>query len=489
MIVANFYKKYKASPQVVLAGQILPKGAGLFIFAPPWYNTYNHPAWHRPGRTSKKAGKEAVRLLMNLQTLRKDAARRAAWGQRLFCTALAMLLLLSEVFSSSIQSTLPTFSHLARLVLTGGAIALLLVKCVFFTQYESRIQWVIAVAAVGYAGFAGLYGDDTWFPLAVLVGLGAKGVDLRRALRVYLAVAAAGVVTVQLLHAGTDLIPFRYYARNWDFGYGHYNGYGGRLVGVFFAWGWLRWGRLRWWDWAGLAGLAAYTLLVPGCRGAGGAMVVLLVLFLAWKLCSKFFTGRLWQAFVTALYPVLTAASMLTGYFFDPENPGRTPLLASVNRLLSGRFEVWHHVFWARPYTHPAEDGVAAWYHGDLPNTLTLLGGLPTDGDVHHSIDNTYLALVMNKGLLGAVVIGAVITFLAWRLVRHGHVGESLCLAAMLLYFLMENKPFLLSANPLVLLLPCALLTPRGADLPVLCERPAKVGRQKEKQEFTAFHS
>ena len=39
------------------------------------------------------------------------------------------------------------------------------------------------------------------------------------------------------------------------------------------------------------------------------------------------------------------------------------------------------------------------------------------------------------------------------------------------------------------ILLPCALLTPRGADLPVLCERPAKVGRQKEKQEFTAFHS
>ena len=445
MIVANFYKKYKASPQVVLAGQILPKGAGLFIFAPPWYNTYNHPAWHRPGRTSKKAGKEAVRLLMNLQTLHKDAARRAAWGQRLFCTALAMLLLLSEVFSSSIQSTLPTFSHLARLVLTGGAIALLLVKCVFFTQYESRIQWVIAVAAVGYAGFAGLYGDDTWFPLAVLVGLGAKGVDLRRALRVYLAVAAAGVVTVQLLHAGTDLIPFRYYAPQLGF--------------------WLRaLQRLRRASCRrlfclGLAALGPPALVGLGWSGRPGRLPrcwypAAAVPAGPWWCCWCFslpgscvrssFTGRLWQAFVTALYPVLTAASMLTGYFFDPENPGRTPLLASVNRLLSGRFEVWHHVFWARPYTHPAEDGVAAWYHGDLPNTLTLLGGLPTDGDVHHSIDNTYLALVMNKGLLGAVVVGAVITFLAWRLVRHGHVGESLCLAAMLLYFLMENKPFLL---------------------------------------------
>lgn len=57
----------------------------------------------------------------------------------------------------------------------------------------------------------------------------------------------------------------------------------------------------------------------------------------------------------------------------------------------------------------------------------------------------------------------------------------------MLLYFLMENKPFLLSANPLVLLLPCALLTPRGADLPVLCERPAKVGRQKKSKNSRLF--
>lgn len=410
--------------------------------------------------------------LKTLQTLRADAAWRDAWAQRLFCAALAMLLLLSEVFSSSIQSTLPTFSHLARLALTGGAIALLVVKGVFLTEYESKTQWAIAAVAVGYAGFAGVYGDDIWFPLAVLVGVGAKGIDLRRALRVYLAVAAAGLVAVQLLHAATDLIPFRYYARNWDFGYGHYNGYGGRLLGVFFAWAWLRWGRMRWWDWAGLAGIIAYTLLVPGCRGAGLAMLILLVLFALQKFFPALFAGRLWRGFVTALYPALTAASLLAGYFFDPENPGRTPLLAAVDRLLSGRFEVWHHVFWARPYTHPAEDGVAAWYHGDMPNTLTLFGGLPTDGDVHHAIDNTYLALIMNKGLLGAVAVGVVVTFLAWRLARRGHLGETLCLAAMLLYFLMENKPFLLSADPLVLLLPCALLTPRGKALPVLCERP-----------------
>ena len=49
----------------------------------------------------------------------------------------------------------------------------------------------------------------------------------------------------------------------------------------------------------------------------------------------------------------------------------------------------------------------------------------------------------------------------------------------MLFYFLMENKPFLLSADPFVLLLPCALLTPRGAPLPVFVPDAAPGAAQK----------
>lgn len=113
----------------------------------------------------------------------------------------------------------------------------------------------------------------------MLLGAAAKGVDLRAALKVYLITAAVGVAAVQLLHGFTGLVPFNWNARNWDYGYGHYNGYGARLLGVFMAWAWLRWDRLRWFDWAGLAALGAYTLLGPGCRGAGLAM------FCCWR-CS-----------------------------------------------------------------------------------------------------------------------------------------------------------------------------------------------------------
>ena len=212
-------------------------------------------------------------------------------GQRLFCAALAMLLVLSEVFSSNIQATLPAFSHLCRVLLTGGAAALLLFKCVFLTRYDNRAQYAILAVALGYSGFAAAYGKDVWFFLIVLLGAAAKGVDLRAALKVYLITAAVGVAAVQLLHGFTGLVPFNWNARNWDYGYGHYNGYGARLLGVFMAWAWLRWDQMRWFDWAGLAALGAYTLLGPGCRGAGLAMLLLLALFAAQRLLPAVFVS------------------------------------------------------------------------------------------------------------------------------------------------------------------------------------------------------
>ena len=312
-------------------------------------------------------------------SLSEERCRRLA--QTCVEVGLALLLVLSEVFSSNIQSTLPALSTLARLALTGGALLTLGFKCVFLTRYETKGQWAALFAVLAYTGFAALYGGDEWFVLAALVGLAAKDTDLRRLVRVYLAAAAAGLVLVQLLHLLTPLVPFKFYCRNWDFGYGHYNGYGARLMGVFLAWGWLRW-----------------------------------------------------------------------------------PRLSNINRLLSGRFEIWHNVFWQTP--------------------ASLLGGVPTDGDEHSAIDNMYLALPMNKGVLGAVLVAAVFLVLLWRLAKGRHTGELLCMTALLAYLFMENKPFLLSANPLVLLLPCVFFARPDRPLPVLCPRaeqpqPAAAGQAR----------
>lgn len=160
-----------------------------------------------------------------------------AKGERVFCAAVALLLVLSEVFSSNIQNTLPTFSHVCRIALTVTAAVLLVAKSLLLTQWQTKQQALTAAALAAFAVFTTAYGHDQWFLFAVLLGIGAKDVDLRRVLQVYLAAAAGRLLAVQLLHAATPLVPYLYYCRNWDYGYGHYNGYGARLAGVFFAWG------------------------------------------------------------------------------------------------------------------------------------------------------------------------------------------------------------------------------------------------------------
>ena len=403
-------------------------------------------------------------LLQRCKPLDPGAARRQALAQQCFTLGLALLLVLSEVFSSNIQATLPTLSHLARLALTGGAVLLLGAKILLLTDYERRWQPVLAAAVLGYTAFAAWYGDDVWFFLAALVGLAAKDTDLRAALRVYLAVAVAGLLAVQLLHFATPLMPYNFYCRNWDFGYGHYNGFGARLAGVFFAWAWLRHDAMRWFDWLGLAALGLFTYLVPGSRGAAGAMAVLLGLFAVQRFLPRLFDNKVWYALALALPVGLAAFSLYAGYVYNPEWPYERMALLLLSIALSGRFEIWHNVFWGAD--------------------LSLLGGLPTDGDEHSAIDNMYLALPMNKGVLGAVLVAAVFLVLLWRLAKGRHTGELLCMTALLAYLFMENKPFLLSANPLVLLLPCVFFARPDRPLPVLCPRaeqpqPAAAGQAR----------
>ena len=43
---------------------------------------------------------------------------------------------------------------------------------------------------------------------------------------------------------------------------------------------------------------------------------------------------------------------------------------------------------------------------------------------------------------------------LLWRLAKKHRSTEVICLVALTLYLFMENKPFLLSANPFLLMLP-----------------------------------
>ena len=93
---------------------------------------------------------------------------------RVYCTGLALLLVLSEVFSSNVQDTLPGFSRIMRLGLTGCAVLLLAGKIILLTGYEARWQKVLIAVVLVYTAFSSWYGGDLWFFLAALSGWGPR---------------------------------------------------------------------------------------------------------------------------------------------------------------------------------------------------------------------------------------------------------------------------------------------------------------------------
>mgnify|MGYP000757089437 FL=1 len=87
-------------------------------------------------------------------------------ASRVYCAGLALLLVLSEVFSSNVQDTLPGFSRIMRLGLTGCAVLLLAGKIILLTGYEARWQKVLIAVVLGALVLAGLYAilNDTVMP-------------------------------------------------------------------------------------------------------------------------------------------------------------------------------------------------------------------------------------------------------------------------------------------------------------------------------------
>ena len=93
---------------------------------------------------------------------------------RVYCTGLALLLVLSEVFSSNVQDTLPGFSRIMRLGLTGCAVLLLAGKIILLTGYEARWQKVLIAVVLVYTAFSSWYGGDLWFFWPHLSGWGPR---------------------------------------------------------------------------------------------------------------------------------------------------------------------------------------------------------------------------------------------------------------------------------------------------------------------------
>lgn len=106
-------------------------------------------------------------------------------------------------------------------------------------------------------------------------------------------------------------------------------------------------------------------------------MVLLLVLFLLQRALPAFFESRIWHGMALAAAPLALGFSLLAGRLFDPDHPTATPLLDKLNGLLSGRFEIWHHVFWGYPSTTRSRTGCPVGTMMPCPRPLPFWVALP----------------------------------------------------------------------------------------------------------------
>ena len=194
-------------------------------------------------------------------------------------------------------------------------------------------------------------------------------------------------------------MPYKFYCRNWDFRLRPLQRLLARGSSACFLPG----------HGCGMAGCAPLTgragragdLHLQGSRqpqGRSAAWRCCLCCSLSKKFLPRLFDSKIFYGLALALPVALAVFSLYAGYVYNPEWPYERMALLLLSIALSGRFEIWHNVFWSAP--------------------LSLLGGLPTDGDEHHAIDNTFLAVPMNKGLLGAILVAAVFLLLLWRLAK-----------------------------------------------------------------------
>ncbi len=268
-------------------------------------------------------------------------------ASRVYCTGLALLLVLSGVqlqrtgYAAGFQPHHAAGADWVRRAASGR-------KNYPADQiYEARWQKVLIAVIAGLHGVFVVVWRRSVVLLAALIGLGPRCGLGRPPCASTSSRRWPGWCWCKRYFA-TPLMPYKFYCRNWDFGYGHYTALV-RGLSACFAWAWLRHDRLRAFDWAG-AGRAG-DLHLQGSRQPrgvwrhGGAVCAVLCP----KFLPKLFDSRIFYGLALALPVALAVFSLYAGYVYNPEWPYERMALLLLSIALSGRLRIWHNVFWSAP--------------------------------------------------------------------------------------------------------------------------------------------
>ncbi len=202
-----------------------------------------------------------------------------------------------------------------------------------------RITLRVFLAVTVPLGITVLLVRDTALLVLLCLLLAAPGLDLRRIVRVDLAVRIclfAGIVSLSLAGIIDNYTAEINGSLKQALGFSHPNTFAIYGFCILMEWLYLRYDRLRRYDLVGITVLAAVLFRISASRTALCAFLPAMALVLVMKRCPRIIENRLFRR-VCCLFPALLAAASLVGVFLYSRGVG---LFVRLNSLLTGRLSL-----------------------------------------------------------------------------------------------------------------------------------------------------
>lgn len=340
------------------------------------------------------------------------ARQRQALAQGWFTAAFALFMLRWLL----VHSLIPGAAILSRL-LCDLIFLCIIAKLLIFTQYSAKQLARMAVFLIPFLLASAASGSQYWL-YGVLFLLCAKDIDLRRAFRPVFWMVVCAVAAIMLLSLA-GLIPTLEWGLGgsrprYSFGFGHPNMAGTYLLFIVFGWLMLRFERIRWYEWFGMAVLLVFCNNAIDSRASSVGILVMIAAGLA----AKYFP-RLWNrkecGVLAALAPWLLAASSIwVALLYRDQDPFWTKW----NAVSSDRLRLFSIL--VRQYP------------------VRLFGQFIQDGEIA-TPDNAYINNLYTYGIICFLLYYLLLSLVLLQCWKHRWPAEAVVLISLLAYGLFEQ--------------------------------------------------
>lgn len=380
---------------------------------------------------------------MKLKPLINQVGRYHFDGAVIYELSFAYTVLVSLLLTATFTDYLPG-NVLHRLLFLGLVPVIFKIFCI--DQMDR--QWLlIQVCGLGLLLIVWrLSHDFTMVPMGLFI-LGARGIDFRRVIRLYLMVglvflivtmgaSLAGVIKNLIYYrtrGGADLV-------RQSFGVIYPTDFAAHLLFLLLAYFYLRFRNLRWWDYGIVVLVIMMVMYLNDARLAAGSLMIMIPTFWIARRASKGGRlARLMAAFYWGL-PVL-AAYLINALSFFYSDSNRW--MGKVDSLLSGRLTLGHRAF----------DQYGFSWLGQKVTEHGWGGSKGATASNYFYIDSSFVRAPIIYGIVMAIVLLMIMVVISWRSIQSGSYALAAVIVIVTISAVVEQRLIDLAYDPFLIAL------------------------------------